>query len=245
MFVFVVVGLILLSQSVESLNEVTKGVDKVFYVMPPAENRVELAKNVATACAANNVSYIVHVSVMGANFRAILFHNQSRDAEEIFENSGVPVTHLRAGGFHENALGFAQAIKEKNVLPQPWEEGVMCTVSVSDIGRAATRLLTRIGAEGVAVELTGPEPLSGKQQAEILSEVLGRTITYVSPPVDEYVSTLKTYGVEGWLADGMGELMTLVQKGMASTKSPDGEKLLGKMVTFRDFVVQNKAAFMN
>ncbi len=54
---------------------------------------------------------------------------------------------------------------------------------------------------------------------------------------------LKSYGVEGWFAEGLGELNTLVSKGMAAVVSPDGPKLLGHMVTFREWVRENRAAF--
>lgn len=54
---------------------------------------------------------------------------------------------------------------------------------------------------------------------------------------------LKGYGVEPWFAEGLGELNTIVSKGMAAVVSPDGPKLLGHMVTFREWVRKNKAAF--
>ncbi len=49
--------------------------------------------------------------------------------------------------------------------------------------------------------------------------------------------------MEGWFAEGLGELNTLVSKGMAAVVSPDGPKLLGHMVTFREWVRENRAAF--
>lgn len=229
--------------SAASLLHASRGADKVFYVMPPAQNRVELAQRVADALRASNVSYLVHVSVMGADYRSILFTRQAKDSEEIFEKSGVPVTHLRCSGFHENMLANAATIKSHGVFYQPWGAGAMSTVSVVDIGRAAARLLTRMGAEGVKVDLTGPEALDNNACAAILSEELGRTITAVSPPVPDFVQTLKTYGMEAWMADGMGELVGLIASGMTAGVTSDGTKLLGRMTTFREFVRANRAAF--
>ncbi len=49
--------------------------------------------------------------------------------------------------------------------------------------------------------------------------------------------------MEPWFADGLGELNTVVSKGMAAVVSPDGPKLLGHMITFREWVRENRAAF--
>lgn len=59
--------------SAASLKEVTRGVHKVFYVMPLVENRVEVATNLAEALKQNHVSYVVHVSIAGAQYRSGIF----------------------------------------------------------------------------------------------------------------------------------------------------------------------------
>jgi uncharacterized protein YbjT (DUF2867 family) len=116
-------------------------------------------------------------------------------------------------------------------------------MSVAHVGQAAARLITRRGAEGVVVDFTGPAALSGQDLASILSEELGREIEYVSPPMEEWVATIKGYGLENWFAEGLGELYTLVQKGMTATVSPDGTKLLGEMQTFKQWVHENRDHF--
>lgn len=97
--------------SKDSLFQVTRGVNKVFYVMPLVQERVQIAKDLAKALTANCVSYLVHISIIGAQFRPGLFGNQSKDCEEAFEAAHVPVTHLRCSGFFENLLNNAQSIK--------------------------------------------------------------------------------------------------------------------------------------
>jgi uncharacterized protein YbjT (DUF2867 family) len=69
------------------------------------------------------VQYIVDVSVVGADYRAILFANQCRDAEEAFEASGVNYTHLRCSAGFENMLGSAGTIKSENKFYLPYGEG--------------------------------------------------------------------------------------------------------------------------
>ncbi len=231
--------------SKESLAQVTKGVEKIFYVMPPVLNRVELARNLASAASANGVQYLVHVSILDSNYRAFTWHSQCKDTEEVFEASGVPVTHLRCSGWMENVLGAAAGVKGQSTLYLPMGTGGMGLVAVADVGRAAARLLTRMGGEGVTVNLTGPEVLTGDSIAGALSDVLGRPIAYVSPPLEAYVDEIKSYGVDGWFADAIGELYALVQKGHTATVTSDGPKLLGTqpMTTFAAWARAHKQVF--
>ncbi len=229
----------------ESLQQATRGVEKIFYVMPPAQNRAEIARNLAAVAAANHVQYLVHVSIVGSNYRAFVFHNQCRDAEEAFEASGVPFTHLRCAGWMENLLGSAGGVRGEGALYLPMGGGGMALVAVGDVARAAARLLTRMGGEGVTVDLTGPELLTGEALARQLGEALGRPVSYVSPPLPGYVEQLKSYGVEPWFAEGLGQFYELVQQGQTGLVSSDGPKLLGSqpMTTFSQWARANKHLF--
>jgi len=234
--------------SKESLTAVTKGIDKVFYVAPAAQNRAEIARNLAAALGTNNVQYVVHISVPGAQYRAITFANQFRDAEEALEATGVAVTHLRAGGFMENILQVAGPIKSQSTLYQSIGDASMALVAVADIGRAAakllTRLLTQMGADALTVEVTGPQSLSGVAMAETLSRIVGYRIQFISPPIADTVAQLKSYGVEEWFADALGEFYGIIQKGFAAGVSPDGSKLIGELTSFDKWCQENKAAFI-
>jgi hypothetical protein len=55
----------------------------VFYAAPPAENRVELARNVASAVAANGVQYLVHISVQAIDSRSFTFANQFKVGNQV------------------------------------------------------------------------------------------------------------------------------------------------------------------
>jgi uncharacterized protein YbjT (DUF2867 family) len=141
--------------SKESLLSVTKNVEKVFYAAPPVQNRVEIARNLASAIATNNVQYIVHISVLDCHFRGILFANQFRDQEEAFEVSGVAFNHVRCAGFMDNFSESAESVKSQSTIYWTDLTQGMAFVAVSDVGKACARLLTRAGAEGTVVDLTG------------------------------------------------------------------------------------------
>lgn len=223
--------------SKDSLLAVTKGVEKVFYAAPAVENRVEIARNLAAALAANSVQYVVHISVAGCHYRSILFANQFKDQEEAFEASGVPYTHVRCPGFLDNFFGVSQSVKSQSTVYWTDLSHGMAFVAVSDIGKACARLLTRSGAEGVTVEFTGkshgacllvigsesslfvctgPELVTTEVVKSAFSEVLGRPIGFVTVPVEGYVASMA--GLEPWFSKGLGELATLIAEGHGKVK---------------------------
>ena len=60
----------------------------------------------------------------------------------------------------------------------------MALVDVRDVARVGIKALTEPGHAGQVYDLTGPESLSMARQAELLSRVLGRTITYLPAAED-------------------------------------------------------------
>ena len=224
--------------SKESLTTAFQGVQKVFYVMPPVENKGELGRNLAAALAASNVQYVVDQSVIGAPSKAILFARQAREQEEAVEACGVNWTHLRLGVFMENILFAAPAVRQ-GILPLAYGQAEVALVSVIDAGSAAARLLTRLGAEGVAVDLTGPAPLTGASMATVLASELNRQVEY------EALSEPVTIGAPAWMAEGMVEIHSMIQNGHAANVTKDGPALLaGRMTAFPAWAHAHRQAFL-
>lgn len=77
--------------------------------------------------------------------------------------------------------------------------------------------------------LSGPASLTFTQVAEVLSEELGRTIRYTSPGYVSFVRRLRARGVP-WDAFGfMLGVYTLARLGRNDVRSPDLERLLGRL----------------
>ncbi len=116
-------------------------------------------------------------------------------------------------------------------------------ISNRDIGEAAAVTLTTTGHEGKFYNITGPETIPFAEAAAILSEVLGRKITYV-PLSDEenrkFVSNLlPPHAVDSYL--GMYKYFAA---GGYDKHFDDLEKLTGsKGVTLKEFFTANAAAF--
>jgi NAD(P)H dehydrogenase (quinone) len=222
-----------------------EGVTKVFIIPGNVENRAQHAKNaIDAAVAAGSVKQVVLYSVVGAEWEAILFARQFREAEKYLEASGLPWTHLRTIWFQENFLGWADGVKQ-GAFYFGVRDGQFAPLNVKDIGEIAANILTTSGHERKAYNVTGPELLSGQNIADTFSHITGRNVAYVSPDENTTLQSLLGAGWPEWQAKGALELFEVFASNQAAVVSPDGEALLGRPLTkLADYLESNKAAFV-
>ena len=228
-----------------TLTAAFEGVTKVFIIPGNVENRAQHAKNaIDAAVAAGTVKQVVLYSVVGAEWEAILFARQFREAEKYLEASGLPWTHLRTIWFQENFLGWADGVKQ-GAFYFGVRDGEFAPLNVKDIGEIAANILTTSGHERKAYNVTGPELLSGQNIADTFSHITGRNVAYVSPDENTTLQSLLGAGWPEWQAKGALELFEVFASNQAAVVSPDGEALLGRPLTkLADYLESNKAAFV-
>ena len=91
-----------------------------------------------------------------------------------------------------------------------------------------------------AYTLTGPEALTKKEIAQILSAELRREIRFINLAPEKLRDGLLSAGVPEWNADALLDLQRLYREGKASTVTRDVEQILGRKATsfaqfFRDY----------
>lgn len=228
-----------------TLTAAFENVTKVFIIPGNVENRAQHAKNaIDAAVASGTVKQVVLYSVVGAEWEAILFARQFREAEKYLEASGLPWTHLRTIWFQENFLGWADGVKQ-GAFYFGVREGQFAPLNVKDIGEIAANILTTDGHDRKAYNITGPKLVSGQNIADIFSNITGRKVAYVSPDEESTLQSLLGSGWPEWQAKGVIELFEVFASNQAAVISPDGEALLGRPLTTLDtFLETNKAAFI-
>lgn len=227
-----------------TLTAAFKNVAKVFIIPGNVENRAQHAKNAIDAAkAAGSVKQVVLYSVVGAEWEAILFARQFREAEKYLEASSLPWTHLRTIWFQENFLGWAEGVKQGNFYFGV-RDGQFAPLNVKDIGEIAANILTTNGHAGKAYNITGPELLTGQGIADIFSKVTRHNVAYVSPSEEATLESLLGSGWPEWQARGVLELFEVFASNQAAVVSPDGESILGRPLTkLADYLETNKALF--
>ena len=219
------------------------GAAAVFLLRPPrlARPRRDFGPFVAAMQAAG-VERVAFLSVRGAGGNPLLPH---RGIERLLEGSGLAWTHLRPNDFMQNLLTVHRAnIRDQGEIWAPAGRGRASYVDVRDVAEAAARVLTEPGHERRAYTLTGGEALDLYEVAAVLSEALGRRVTYRNPGVPAFLRHVRAAGQPLALGLVMTGVYTVARLGWAAEVVPDLPRLLGRAPTpFRSFVQDHADAW--
>jgi uncharacterized protein YbjT (DUF2867 family) len=231
---------------VASLEKAFTGINTLFLLFPLVENKLELAKNTATAAKAAGVKHIVRSSGAGADVNAgFALPKLQGQIDEALTATGIPTTFLRPGGFMQNYVTYqSQAIKDGTIYMADGGKS-QALIDARDIAAVAARVLMNPSAHaGKAYMLTGGVDFSGTEAAAIISKSLGREIKHVSVSPEAAVEAMKQWQMPAWLIELMDSLNNIVSAGYASGVSPDVENILGrKPREFDTFVAEQVSAW--
>jgi uncharacterized protein YbjT (DUF2867 family) len=239
----------------ESVVDALNGVDKLFLVTPPAPNMNELTSSLIKEAKKIDLKHIVKLSVLDADAEpGIMIGRWHKQEEKNIEESGIPYTFLRSGAFMQNFINFfGQTIKNQNAIYHPAGDGKVGFVDVRDIAAVATKILlaknngnkSNQEHEYKKYGITGNEALSYSQAAEILSNSLGRRISYVNITEEDARKAMKKMGMEDWLIDALMELYSVIRFGYSSQTTPAVEQITGRRPISLEQFVRDYANFFN
>ncbi len=219
----------------DSVAAALRGIDSVFLLhVGPGTTQTRIMIDAARSA---GVSRIVLLSSIGARLRPLPTIGATLAArEDLLRASGLEVTYLRPNGLVSNALLWADGIREKNRVVDATDPGRQPVVDPDDIARVAALVLTEDGHVGHGYILNGPEALTAREQVEILSDVIGRTINFVDVTPDQLAQDSMKHGIPVQLAEAMQNLNELFRAGRAGVIADDIQNLTGVAPsTFRDW----------
>ena len=190
------------------LDRALEDVEKIFYLSPLEETMVEDAALMVERAQAHGVRHLVRLSALGVDHpKKITLGKVHEEVERIIRGSRIDCTFLRPNAFMQNFITYwGESIRGQNAFFIPQGQGRVSIIDARDIADVAVTVLTKDGHAGKAYELTGPEALSNTDIAKVLSDVLGREISYRDIPVEDARSALTEQGVFGRLAEELFEL---------------------------------------
>ncbi|WP_344588689.1 NAD(P)H-binding protein [Actinomadura vinacea] len=165
------------------------------------------------------------------------------EAEEAVRGSGAEWTILRPAWFSQN-------FSEDYLLPPilagelalPTGEGREAFVDAEDIADVAVAALTGDGHAGQTYELSGPEPLSFRTVAELISAASGREIRYTPLEVPDFIALLRSQEVPDDLARDVAEMMDTLRQGAGDRVGDGVRRALGRDPRpFADYVEEAAA----
>lgn len=106
------------------------------------------------------------------------------DIEELLAATGVAWTFVRAGGFAANTLGWADQVREGDVVRTAYPDAARSLVHERDIADAVVRALADPGHEGRIHVVTGPAVLTESEQVRAIGDAIGRPLRIEQLPAD-------------------------------------------------------------
>ncbi|MEU0368701.1 NAD(P)H-binding protein [Streptomyces sp. NPDC006283] len=183
------------------------------------------------------VRRIVHLSSQGVGT-----HRHSSHIEDAIKRSGLEWTMLRPGGFSSNTFQWAESIRTQRTVTAPFADVALPLIDPSDIAEAAAVTLRETGHGSKTYELTGPAPVSPRQQTAAIAEALGEPVRFVEQSHEEARTQMLRFMPEPVVDATLGILGT--PSPAEQRVSPDAEHLLGRPPrTFAAWAARNTAAF--
>ncbi|MFE7588277.1 SDR family oxidoreductase [Kitasatospora sp. NPDC057512] len=159
----------------ESLKPALDGVRSLFLVsrMGPDADTLAAARRA-------DVEHVVLVSSITVQTHPHLGPaGENLAVERLLKDSGMDWTILRPTQFASNALMWAASIRDREAVRAPYAGTGLPTIHPADIAAVARVALTEPGHRGRTYALTGPEPVTARQQVEAIAAALGRDVPFI------------------------------------------------------------------
>jgi NAD(P)H dehydrogenase (quinone) len=196
-----------------------------------------------------NISQMTVSQMTLANLTDSPQHRQHFLAEQVLNWSGLPVVHVRPTVFLENPLfmGLAQqSIVRDDTIRLPFGKGRTSPVAAHDVAEAIGTILVNPAANiGKVYELTGPKSEDMTEIAAEYSAALGRKITYVDVPLEQWRDQeLRNLNLPEHVFEHLLTMARLHAANRYDRMTHDFEAITGRSaLSVRDFVAEHADRF--
>ncbi|MGW4984788.1 SDR family oxidoreductase [Streptomyces mirabilis] len=199
--------------------------------------------DIISEAAGSGVRRIVLLSTLGVVTRPFgPTRIAMRSLEDMLRESGLEWAILRPGGFASNALWWAESVRTQQVVAAPFGDVGVPIIDPADIAEVAAACLLDDRHTGGFYELTGPEVITPRQQAEAIAAALGSPVRFHELTRDEAKAAM-TQSMPPELADDTLEILGSPSPAELRV-SPDVQRVLGRAPRpFADWATRNVAAF--
>lgn len=232
----------------DSIRRALNGIQIVFLLTANNPEQVKQEKNLIDVSYEANIKHIVKFSIIGADSDSkcgILKRHYT--SEKYLENSNINYSLIRPNFFMQNFFMFANVIKKKGEFYYPLNSARCGFVDVRDVAKVIVKILLDedyFRHSRQIYTLTGPDLLSCKDVAEILSTYLHRRVNYINVSEKEFMVILQKFNFQKSIAEDYAKLYSLASEGLFDKKTGDIFELTqAKPGSFENFVKENIESF--
>jgi NAD(P)H dehydrogenase (quinone) len=215
-----------------AVRDALAGVDTLLLVSASeAADRVTQHRTAVDAAVAARVERIVYISFLGASPTCTFtFGRDHFHTERHIAATGVRHTFLRDSFYQDLIPAF---VGDGDTIRAPAGDGRVSAVARDDIADVATTVLLEESEahDGRTYDVTGPEALTLTEITAVLSDAVGRPITYAPETVEEAYAARASYGAPTWEVDGWVTSYAAIATGELATLSDTVTTLAGHPAT--------------
>jgi uncharacterized protein YbjT (DUF2867 family) len=203
------------------------GVETLFLVSASEHpDRVRLHTTAVDAAVAAGVQRIVYTSFLAAAPDATFtFARDHWATEQHIRTTGLRYTFLRDAIYADFLPALVGADR---TIRGPAGDGAFTPVAQDDIAAVATVVLRSDDYDATTLDLTGPERLTMRDVAAVLTDVTGHPIAYVEETVEEAYASRASYGAAAFEVDGWVSTYTSIASGELDVLSDDVRAVTGR-----------------
>jgi uncharacterized protein YbjT (DUF2867 family) len=162
----------------ETFEAALDGVRQVF--LYPEPSGIDAFVKSAQVAGVEQVVLLSSSSVLGPDAETDPLALHHLQVERALAGSGLTCTFLRPDAFASNTLGWAPQIQQGLPIELAYPDAGVAPIHPADIADVAVESLTGTRVPAGPVTLTGPQPLTLREQLAVLAEVTGRDIPVVT-----------------------------------------------------------------
>lgn len=226
-----------------SVTDALEGVDAVFLNSPSEEEAAALQIRFADLARKSGVERLVLLSQYAASTDSpVRFLRWHAEVEAHVDQLGLDHTVLRPNLYLQALLGFAATIAQ-GWIGAPIGDAAVSAIDTRDIADSAAAVLTSSGHTGRTYTLTGPRAVTHTEIAQALSDAIGRQISFVDAPADQFAAALSGF-LPPWQVEGLVEDYAHYARGEAAEVHTSVADLTGRPARdLTDFARDHAAVF--
>ena len=231
---------------VDAMRAALKGVTTVFLLVPNVADELTQALIAMNLIREAGIERVVYLSVFkAAEYTDVPHFTGKHTVERMIEACAIPATILRPAYYIQNDIRQKEPLTGAGLYAMPVGNAGVSMVDTRDIAEvAASELLRRERASPrprEAIDLVGPDSLTGDALAVLWSDILRRPIRYVGDDLDAMERTMKA-SAPGWLAYDMRLMLRRYQQDGAAATAHELDKLQAALGhpprSYRDFALE-------
>jgi uncharacterized protein YbjT (DUF2867 family) len=211
----------------DALRAAFDGAHTLFFVSASEDaNRVRLHTGVVDAAVAAGIERIVYLSYLNASEDSTFtFARDHWATEQRIRHTGLRHTFLRDAMYTDF---IPLLVGADRVIRGPAGDGAFTPVTQDDIAAVASVVLLSDEYDGDTLDLTGPERLTMRDVADVLTEVTAKPVRYEEETVEEAYASRASYGAPQFEVDGWVTTYTAIATGELDVLSPAVKLVTGR-----------------